>query len=382
MDVDVGIVGAGIAGLWLANLLARRGLSVAVCDANGIGGTQTIASQGIVHSGIKYGLGGDAAPAVKALGPMPARWRACLAGDGDIDLRQAQVVAEHVHLYAPTTSSLPRTLFASALLAGQAKRLAAPYPAPFGRGTLLALDDFVLDLPSLVRALAAPLQGRLIALRVRPQMLVRAPAGIVGIRSGNIEIRASAFVFAAGRGNESLGAAAGFKIAMQQRPLHQIMATLTRPPKLFAHCLLKAFGTEPDMTITSHGRTLYVGGRVASDPTLGEAQRIAAVRDGLSCLPGIDLTGAVFRIQRAVRAEPRREARLGGDVFAQRRGNCVLCWPIKLSLAPRLGDVVLDLLADLKPKPQASLCDASPLPAPPYVEPPWASARPAASEQC
>ena len=374
MDVDVGIVGAGIGGLWLANLLQRRGLSVAVCDANGIGGAQTIASQGIVHSGLKYALGKSAGPAAKSLATMPARWRACLRGDGEVDLRGTKVLAEHMHLFSATTNARLRALLAKPLVAAPAKRLDARRVAPFHRGTLLALDDFVLDVPSLIRRLAAPMQQRFVALRLAPQMLVPSAAGIASIRFKGQEIRAGAFVFAAGDGNEALGAAAGFAdVAMLRRPLYQVVVTLTRPIPLFAHCLLATFGTEPDMTITSHGNALVIGGRVASDPEPSSAERIDAVRHGLaSILPAIDLTGATFRTFAAVRAEPARHGLWdSGDVFAERRGNCVLCWPVKLSLAPRLGDVVMNLLADLQPRPRAWHGNAKRLPH--YAEPPYAA---------
>ena len=382
MDVDVAIIGAGISGLWLANRLHRRGLSVVVCSADAIGGSQTIASQGVIHSGLKYALGKGAGPASKALAPMPARWRACLAGDGEVDLRGTKVLADAMHLYA-TTRALPRALFAKALMAvGDSPAGAIPLEAgeakTFRRGTWLALEDFVLDVPSLIRRLAAPLQGRFQTVNVQPRMLVPAAAGIGSIRADDVEIRAGAFVLAAGAGNEALATAAGFKdVEMLRRPLHQIVVALAQPVRFFAHCLTTLFGTQPDMTITSYGQALYIGGKVAGEPSLSDAQRIETVRAGLSRdLPSIDLTGAEFRVYRAVRAEPKRGGRRGlwddGDVFAERRGNCVLCWPVKLSLAPRLGDAVVALLADVQPKPSAWRGDSAFRPR--YAEPPYLAA--------
>ena len=63
IDVDVAIVGGGIAGLWIANLLLRRGINVALCEADAVGGSQTGAAQGIIHSGAKYALDRAATPA-------------------------------------------------------------------------------------------------------------------------------------------------------------------------------------------------------------------------------------------------------------------------------------------------------------------------------
>lgn len=379
MDVDVAIIGGGISGLWLANRLHGRGLSVVVCVGDAIGSGQTIASQGVVHSGLKYSWGKRPGPASKALATMPARWRACLSGNGEVDLRGAKVLADHMGVQAAPNARL-RAVFAKALLA-QAETPPCIKPSSevgddaLERGTSLALDDFVLDVPSLIRRLAAPLKDRFLTANVSPQMLVRNAAGIAGIRVGDREIRASAFVLAAGAGNEALAPAAGFTdVAIRRRPLHQVVVTLAQPAKVFAHCLTATFGTEPDMTITSHGRALYVGGKVASEPNLSDAERIEAVRAGLAgSLPGVDLAGAEFRVHQAVRAEPVRGGRRGlwddGDVFAERRGNCLLCWPVKLSLAPRLGDVVVGLLADLQPKPNA--WNGDPAFRPRYAEPPY-----------
>ena len=288
-----------------------------------------------------------------------------------------------MRLHVATPNARLRALFAKGLATVRAAPLDAEDVALFQRGSLLALDDFVLDVPALIRRLATPVQERFVALNLIPRMLVPAAAGIGGIRCGNREIRASAFIFVAGAGNETLGAAAGFENAkMRRRPLHQVVVTLAQPARLFAHCLSATFGVEPDMTITSHGEALYIGGKVASDPALSDAQRIAAVRRSLSAnLSGIDLAGAQFGIHRVARAEPARRGLWdAGDVFAERRGNCVLCWPVKLSLAPRLGDVVLSLLADLKPRPSTwqgnSECR------PPYAEPPYVALHRQANERC
>ena len=56
--IDVLIAGGGIAGLWLLNLLTRRGYSALLLEADALGCGQTLASQGMIHGGIKYALAG------------------------------------------------------------------------------------------------------------------------------------------------------------------------------------------------------------------------------------------------------------------------------------------------------------------------------------
>ena len=354
LRVDVAVVGAGVAGLWLANLLVRRGLSVAVCDPNPLGGQQTIASQGIIHSGVKYALGGLSRRS-SALEEMPDRWRAYLAGRGDIDLRGVPVQAEHMHLYSATTGGRARAFLASGLLADRSRRLRADQrEGPFGSGRLMALDDFVIDVPALVRHLATPLATRVVQRRVQP---------------GDDHIDASVFLLAAGGGNEALAARAGFgDVAMQRRPLRQLVVRLREPVRLFAHCLTATFGTTPDMTITSHGDVLYVGGKIAEG---GVGRPLGRQADQLRRMlsetcPGVDLNGAEIDAFAIDRAEPAQGL---GDAFAERRGNCILCWPVKLTLVPRLGDLVMGLLDGLAPRRDAwQGAPGAPLR---FARPPW-----------
>lgn len=357
IDVDVAIVGAGVAGLWLANVFARRSLAVAVCEAGAIGGTQTAAAQGIVHSGVKYRLGGRGAAAARALESMPARWRAALAGRGDVDLRGVPILAEQLHLYCPAGWAMPRALLAGAFFGASGSCASGgrwtAAPSPYRRGLLLPLRDFVIDVPRLIGRLAAPVRLRLVRADVAPQDIVRAAGGVAGIETAAGVVRASAYVFAAGAGNGTLAVRAGFAdVAMVRRSLRQVSVRLRQPPRLFAHCLTRPFGAMPDLTITSHGRTLYLGGRAATGGVgRSAAAQLAAVRRMLArAVPTLDLAGAEFHLHAVDRAEPAWGDHRFEDVFVAQRGNCLLCWPGKLSLAPRLGDAVAARLAHLQPR--------------------------------
>ena len=165
--------------------------------------------------------------------------------------------------------------------------------------------------------------------------------------------------------------------AWARRPLRQTSVRLRHAPGIYAHCLRPGFGTAPDMTVTSHGDTLYIGGAVAEDGAKrSEEQQIAVVRGLLRRMfPELDLSGARFDTHLATRAEPLRGS---GDAFAKRHGNCILCWPLKLSLAPRLGDLAMALLDDAgqacAPTPSAAgWTRRATAPSPPFAQPPFAN---------
>ena len=353
LGVDAAIVGAGIAGLWLANLLANRGLSIALCDGNPVGGEQTAASQGVIHSGAKYALAGPSTTP-GPLAEMPARWRACLAGHGEVDLRGVAVRAEHMHLLGAGTEA-----------------------ARFGRRAALALADFVVDVPALVRRLAEPVRHRLLAAPVDADAVALGASGAARIKIDDRELRAGVYVFAAGAGNEAFARRIGAGGAvMRRRPLRQTRVRLrAAAPTVFAHCVGSS-GAQPELTVTSRGNALHVGGAIADDGAArGEAEHLAAVRAAFAeHLPAVDLTGAAFDTLLVDRAEPAA-GELGGaaDAFVSRHGNCLICWPVKLSLAPRLGDKVLAELADLRPTAAAWPGNADVRLR--YATAPWATAR-------
>ncbi len=317
--VDAAIVGGGIAGLWIAHLLSRRGLAVVVLEPRGVGGIQTLASQGIVHGGAKYALDGTASLA-GALKEMPDRWRACLGGSGEVDLRGVGVLAEKIDIR-------------------------------IGDETL-AVDDLVLDVPSLVRRLARPIADRIVAAPVSQDALVGDGAGIERIDLDTCSIHARVYVLAGGAGNTSLAQQAGFPDApIRHRPLRQTIVRPRRSARVYAHWMSSRRDAEPTLTVISHGSQLSIGGTVAdTGANRDEAAQIGLVKDLLrQAFPAIDVEAAGFKTFVAVRAEPATSViRDLPDAYVARHGNCLLCLPVKLSLAPRLGDLALAELGDFR----------------------------------
>ena len=53
LSLDSLVVGGGIAGLWTLNLLEQQGRESLLLEAEHLGSGQTLASQGMVHGGLK-----------------------------------------------------------------------------------------------------------------------------------------------------------------------------------------------------------------------------------------------------------------------------------------------------------------------------------------
>ena len=345
---DIAIAGAGVAGLWLANLLLSRGLEVAVCERGDVGGTQTMASQGLIHGGVKYALTGTATRAFEAVSDMPRRWRACLEGTGEIDLRGVSVVSDCYYLWSPDAPGARLAGFlASRLLRGRVEKLSrSDYPRPFAgqAGTMYRLDDFVIDVAGLVQRLAAPLDGRLLPMAVEPDGLVMHQGTVRAFENADLRVEAERFIFAAGADNGKLAAAAGAATRMQRLPLKQVLVHRTNPEPIFAHCIT-GMRAEPALTVTTLPGYHYLGGALASDgANRSDADQVDAARQELAqALPWIDWSKRTFETLSIDRAEPDGH-RLEG-AFVETHENVLIAWPVKLTLAPDLGDRALRALA-------------------------------------
>ena len=156
-STDIVIFGGGIAGLWLLNRLKNEGYHPLLVETESLGGGQTFASQGIIHGGLKYALGGALTEAVNAISSMPEAWRQCLKGNGDVDLTGVSILSDNYYMWSDgSLRSKLKTFLGSKSLAGRVQSLERDqYPKFFKHnvidGTLYELPDFVIDSSSLVK---------------------------------------------------------------------------------------------------------------------------------------------------------------------------------------------------------------------------------------
>ena len=345
---DVVIFGGGIAGLWLLDRLRADGYSVVLLEAGKLGGGQSVASQGIIHGGAKYTLGFGFDGAVRELREMPSVWRSGLEGRSGPDLAKARLLSQKTHLWIP--SQLGGGLigaFSRLVMRSRVRALPRPdWPDALkqagrgGRGAVYALDEVVVDVPSVLSALGS----------AHSDCIRRIPDGVQPIFEGgraflgDLTLEAQRFIFAAGGGNEMLLAQAGLTDwPHRRRPLHQLMLRGVEQP-LYAHCVGK--NPKPLATVTTHptisGEGIwYVGGLMAEDGVGQSSERLIehARRKLPELFPAVDFKSARWATFRVDRAEGIASSvrHLGGPIFSEKNGFLAV-WPTKLALAPALAE--------------------------------------------
>ena len=385
IETDIVIVGGGIAGLWLFRSLSNRGYRALLLEQDTLGGGQTIKSQGIIHGGTKYTLSGQLTNAAQAIAAMPIRWRTALNAENssqgtsaDPSLAEARVLSQYHYLWSPgNLSSRLTSFFASKALSGRVDALQpADFPEIFKNpqfnGSIYRLNEIVLDISSVVRALIQGIENRIIKVDWHPEgnarLLTDKCHEIAGIaltsQTGKqYQIKASRYIFTAGEGTADLLKMWQIKEPkMQVRPLQMVMVRHNHPVPIYAHCL--GATAVPRMTITSHpdkdGKWVwYLGGGIA-EKGVGQApdKLIATAQKELKqLLPWVDLSNAEWSTLSVNRAEPKQNRLLRPDeAFCQPIKNVIVTWPTKLALAPDLSDQVSKLLYNDRVTPH-SCCD-------------------------
>ncbi len=392
IPLDTLVLGGGPAGLWTLHELLAAGRSAALVEAHALGSGQTVASQGIIHGGLKYTLRGSLTASAKAIRDMPERWRRSLVGEQQPDLSATVMRSEHCHLWRTgTLRSRLGMVGARAGLRVKPERIERdhwPEALAHVAGEVFRLDEQVVSPPSFVSALAAPLREHLIKVDPRRLRVTRTADGAADtVDSGTgVTLRPRHLVLTAGLGNAELRALAGLPDAMmQRRAVHMIMLRHPNLPPLNGHCV---DGAKTRVTITtdrdSRGRTVWqVGGQVSEDGTdMTRDELIAHARAEVAASLGYGVGGgggaggafppgtewATYRLDKA--EVTTSENRRPDDAFAVRHHNVVTAWPTKLALVPRLAERVLELLDPPSPPTElaAALADQ---PRPGVALPPW-----------
>lgn len=388
LQIDIAIIGGGIAGLWALNQLRGSGYSAVLFEHDALGGDQTAASQGILHSGIKYNLSDALQGDSDSMSAMPAIWRDCLAGRGNVDLRACRVLSEYVYLWSNTAfSPRLRAYLTGASAHGSVVEVHAdarpvPLQAAAFRGEVYRADEQVLDVGSLVATLAAQQREAIFSIdwgRAALQCSQRS----VRLALPHCTVLPQRWLLAAGAGNDALIAGMGGRTpAMQRRPLQQVLVKHQYAGEFHAHCV--GSKSSPRLTITTHrtrtGEMLWsLGGDLATEGAGDDAAQLIARarREVADLLPWLDLGTTEWRTLKLDRAEPRQRFGLRADrAFIDRVDavdNVLVGWPTKLCLCPELGDRLQRALLeqDILPRHSGDLAPLHGLGRPPLAPPCW-----------
>jgi glycine/D-amino acid oxidase-like deaminating enzyme len=388
LPIDIAIIGGGIAGLWTLNQLRNLGYSAVLFEQEELGGYQTISSQGMIHGGVKYALGGALSGGSEAISTMPAIWRDCLRGEGKVDLRNCNVLSEDFYLWSSATlQSRFTSFFASKMLRGRVDKLnTSEYPRAFQdpafTGSVYRLVDLVMDMPSLIKHLADQHRDAIFKIDWQSSRL-QVEQGVASIATPAATVRPSRLILSAGAGNESLLAQLGTDTpVMQRRPLQQVLMKHEYREPLYAHCM--GGNPSPRLTISTH-RThadepvWYLGGDLATQGTDDPPEVLIdkARREVAELFPWINFGKTEWRTVKLDRAEPRQSGLLRPDQSyvgkSKSLANVLTAWPTKLTLSPHLGNEIEKTLMDdgITPQLQANLAPLAALGTPAIAATCW-----------
>lgn len=363
IHVDIAIIGGGVAGLWLLNRARNAGYNAILFEQQALGSDQTVASQGMIHGGVKYTLGGALSGASESIADMPAHWRRCMQGEGDVDLRGTQILSDHFYMWSSQGAvSKITTFLASKALRGRVDALKKnDYPSVFRhpafKGSLYKLVDMVIDTQSLMATLRKPHANRIFSIDWNQSQLEKTNTGVVIAVNGIARFNSQVCVLAAGKGNGDLLQKMDVKTpSMQLRPLQQVMVRHRHNHTLYAHCV--GTDSKPRLTISSHRdgeyTVWYLGGQLAEDGvSLSANELIRRARTELQTLfSWLDWTDAEWATLPVDRAEPAQPGMLRPDnawlSVCEGSPGCVVAWPTKLTLVPNLGNLFIDYLTKQK----------------------------------
>jgi hypothetical protein len=397
IEKDALIIGGGIAGLWMLNRLRAEGYDVILLEKNKLGSGQTIASQGMIHGGIKYALNGNLNSASEAIADMPEHWKSCLAGTGDIDLTGANILSEHYYMW-PRNSLRSRfnAFLGSKALRGKVTKVATKnYPDFFKnhiKGPLYELLDIVLDVPSLLSSLSKNHQPNIKLFSHDTWWSIEKNhegefKSLTMQQGSNIfNIKAKQIIISSGEGSKDFlkklvpDEDLPSDMQMQLRPLHMTIVKHEHHYPIHVHCVSDQLTATPEVTITTHkckdGKfAWYLGGELAESGThrTQDEQIQVAQKKIAELFPWCDLTNAQWHSFFINRAEALTKNGTRPETASiHQYKNIALCWPSKLTLAPNLGQQIVNLFQEKNIEPGSyKNPDLSKITSPGIAIPPW-----------
>ncbi|OGN25686.1 MAG: hypothetical protein A3B17_02170 [Candidatus Yanofskybacteria bacterium RIFCSPLOWO2_01_FULL_45_72] len=348
ITLDVLIVGGGIAGLWLLDECRRSGYDVLLLESKALGSGQTIASQGILHGGLKYSLARASNGFINNIKKMPPIWQACLSGLREPNISSVRLRGKYCCMWTANSflsriSQIGVQIGFSSVTAFMAKD-ERPIPLRDCPGKILRVDEQIIDPKSLLAVLA----------KRNLKTIIHAPSfnfssELVTIyhpeNGDRVLFKPKIIIFAAGKSNSLLRKIHGLDSSiMVCKPL-PILVVSGNLPELNGYCI--DFVKARAIITTQRTNANHAVWQVASETAMQKSEGNFinyAWQELRSALPGFkwpDITLSTYTSNRA-------EIMTGGvrvnNSYALRDGNIITAWPTKLVLAPYLAEQVLKML--------------------------------------
>ena len=269
--LDVLLIGGGVAGLWALDVLTSRGLSCALAESGELGAGQTVASQGIVHGGLKYTLAGLLTGSAEKIREMPGLWRRCVeggtpdpveGGGSHPDLSDTPVRAAFCHLWRSESLSGRFGMIGAKVGLRVAPEALPKHEIPpvlrGVRGPVCTLAEQVLSPAGFLENLRRRNLDRLFAVGADGVKFTTGGGGVraatlTGPRGRVLHLAPRHVALTAGAGNGGLLSRLGLPGTpgapkMQRRPLHMTLVRGADLPPLNGHCV---DGAKTRVTVTS-----------------------------------------------------------------------------------------------------------------------------------
>ncbi len=357
INTEIVVIGAGIAGLWLTNVLKNNGIDCILLESDAIGAKQTINSQGMLHSGVKYALQGKVTSEMQSISDSEALllWQQAFNGQSIIKLTANCKLIDHQYLWSNSNlSSKVANFFVSNLLKSKVEKINVEnYPQIFKNtkftGSIYKLYETVLNLPIVLQELFGNVYKNCLKIDGIDLELIKNDSEIskffINIAGERILLSAKQYIFTAGEGIQKFSNLFKNAPQMQVRPLHMVAVKSKNLPLLYGHNIdLQAI---PIVTISSH-KTLdnqivwYCGGKIAEDGVnKNTADQILVFKKTLNSLfPWLafndqEFSWGGFHINRAEYLQSNGKKPNTATWF--KLNNAIFAWPTKLVLAPMMA---------------------------------------------
>ncbi|MBX7151877.1 FAD-dependent oxidoreductase [bacterium] len=344
---DAAIIGGGIAGLFILDRLKSEGYNAILLEKNSIGYGQTLASQGMIHSGIKYRLDGSDPEISKQLVEVSQRWTDFFSGSVQPDLSSSTVHSTKQYLWTKNVllDKLALKVVPMFMNKGAHKLPEAEQPPAFKlcgyNNDVYEISETVMDVKSVCNYFFQK-HFSSIYWGTADDFQLNSNGSIRSIQTDNITIEAGAFFISSGSANETFGKTLKLLNIAQRRPLRQFMIR-GKLPLLYGHCVTSQ--PKPLFSITSHpykNETIwYLGGNVAEplDGKGGYQTPTEIFKLLFQVFPFAKMmidSWATYTIDRA--EAKTADGRLPNEPTLMHHQNLALCWPTKLVYAPVLAD--------------------------------------------